>query len=57
MTNLDPRISSLKSQHQELEEDLTEKMKHPSVDGHELTTIKKRKLAIKDEIASLKRRQ
>lgn len=47
------RISALKERHSRLEQDLADALARPFVDEVEIADIKKRKLAIKDEIAAL----
>jgi hypothetical protein len=44
----------LQRKHGEIERELDEAMAHPSVDDLELVTLKRRKLALKDEMEKLK---
>jgi hypothetical protein len=53
--SLDERITSLKAKHQSLELALEEEITRPRPDDIQIASIKKQKLAIKDEIASLSR--
>lgn len=53
--SLDERISALKAKHQALEMALEEEVTRPRPDDIHIASIKKQKLAIKDEIASLTR--
>ena len=52
--NLQERIEDLKAQHQNLEKMLTDESLRQHPDVFHITDLKKQKLAIKDEIASLK---
>ena len=47
------RIDELKSRHQDLEKALDEENHRPHPDDIQIATLKKQKLALKDEIASL----
>ncbi len=51
--SLQDRIEALKAKHHALEEALETENSRPSPDAAEITKIKKQKLQIKDEIASL----
>lgn len=51
--NIDARLQSLGQRHQELENRLTEEMQRPSSDDIKLHDLKRRKLAIKDEMSML----
>jgi len=46
-------LSELKRKHGELDREITEAMAHPSTDDLEVATLKRRKLALKDEIEKL----
>jgi hypothetical protein len=54
--SLDERIDALKAKHQALEAALEEESNRPLPDEMHISTLKKRKLRIKDEIASLSRK-
>ena len=47
-------LEELQRKHGDIERELDEAMLHPSVDDLEIATLKRRKLAIKDEIEKLK---
>ncbi|MFN4273474.1 MAG: YdcH family protein [Aliihoeflea sp.] len=47
-------LEELKRKHGDLERELNEVMSHPSVDDIEIARLKRRKLALKDEITRLK---
>jgi hypothetical protein len=47
-------LEELKRKHGDLERELNEVMSHPSVDDVEIARLKRRKLALKDEITRLK---
>jgi hypothetical protein len=47
-------LDELQRKHGDIERQLDEAMTHPSVDDLEIVDLKRRKLAIKDEIAKLK---
>jgi len=51
--SLQERIDELKAKHQNLEQALEEENHRPHPDDIQIATLKKQKLAIKDEIASL----
>lgn len=53
--SLASHLAELQRKHGEIERELDEAMAHPSVDDLEIVTLKRRKLAIKDEIEKLKR--
>lgn len=46
-------LDELKRRHNDIERAIDEAMLHPSVDDLEIATLKRRKLALKDEIAKL----
>jgi hypothetical protein len=46
-------LSELKRKHGELDREITDAMAHPSTDDLEVATLKRRKLALKDEIEKL----
>ncbi len=47
-------LDELQRKHGDIERQLDEAMTHPSVDDLEIVDLKRRKLAIKDEIEKLK---
>ena len=47
---LESHLAELVKKHGEIERQLDEAMQHPSVDDIEITRLKRRKLALKDEI-------
>ena len=49
-------LEELQRKHGDIERELDEAMLHPSVDDLEIVTLKRRKLALKDEIEKLKAR-
>jgi len=49
-------LEELQRKHGDIEREIDEAMLHPSVDDLEIVTLKRRKLAIKDEIEKLKAR-
>jgi len=50
---LSSHISELKKKHEQLSSKIETKQLQPSVDGLEVTTLKKQKLAIKEQIERL----
>jgi hypothetical protein len=49
-------LEELQRKHGDIEREIDEAMLHPSVDDLEIVSLKRRKLAIKDEIQKLKAR-
>ena len=49
------RIAALKAKHQALENALAKELNRPHPDDTEISNLKKQKLRIKDEIASISR--
>lgn len=47
-------LEELQRKHGDIEREIDEALLHPSVDDLEIATLKRRKLAIKDEIEKLK---
>jgi hypothetical protein len=47
-------LEELQRKHGDIEREIDQAMAHPSVDDLEIVTLKRRKLAIKDEIEKLK---
>jgi len=52
--SLASHLEELKKKHGEIEREIDDAMLHPSVDDLEIVNLKRRKLAIKDEIEKLK---
>ncbi|RFC67769.1 MULTISPECIES: YdcH family protein [Mesorhizobium] len=52
--SLASHLEELQRKHGDIERQLDEAMNHPSVDDLEVVTLKRRKLALKDEIEKLK---
>lgn len=52
--SLASHLAELQRKHGEIERELDEAMAHPSADDLEIATMKRRKLAIKDEIEKLR---
>ena len=52
--SLASHLAELERKHGDLEREIDEAMTHPSFDDLEIARMKRRKLAIKDEIAKLK---
>ncbi len=55
MTDLQDRRAALAAQHAALDDEIRALENNPSADDLQLQTLKKRKLALKDEIAALER--
>ena len=53
--NYEERIATLKAQHQALEDVINRKLTQPHPDEAEISNLKKQKLRIKDEIATISR--
>lgn len=51
---VESHLAELEKKHGEIERQLNEAHLHPSVDDIEITRLKRRKLALKDEIEQLK---
>ena len=51
--SVDARLDMLGRKHAELETQLHDEMKHPALDTRKVHDIKRRKLAIKDEMTTL----
>ncbi|MBD0426983.1 YdcH family protein [Aquisalinus flavus] len=54
--SINARLEKLDQRHQELENALSTELKQPSSDDLRITELKRRKLAIKDEIRTLQSR-
>ncbi|MBN9038140.1 MAG: DUF465 domain-containing protein [Rhizobiales bacterium] len=52
--SLASHLAELQRRHGEIERELDEAMAHPSADDLEIAAMKRRKLAIKDEIEKLR---
>jgi hypothetical protein len=52
--SLASHLAELQRRHGELERELDDAMMHPSTDDLEIATLKRRKLAIKDEMEKLR---
>lgn len=52
--SLEAHLSELQRKHGELERQLDSALNHPSMDPLEIAELKRRKLALKDEIERLK---
>jgi hypothetical protein len=52
--SLASHLEELKKKHGEIEREIDDAMLHPSVDDLEIVNLKRRKLAIKDQIERLK---
>lgn len=50
---LESHLAELRKKHGEIERELDEAMLHPSIDDLAISTLKRRKLAIKDEMEKL----
>ncbi len=55
MTDLQDRRAALEARHAALDDELRALENHPSADDLKVQTLKKRKLALKDEMAALER--
>ncbi|MCY4503913.1 MAG: YdcH family protein [Alphaproteobacteria bacterium] len=55
MTDLQDRRAALEAQHAALDDELRDLENDPSADDLKVQTLKKRKLALKDEMAALER--
>ena len=52
--SVESHLAELERRHEALKREIHEAQTHPSADEFEITTLKRRKLQIKDEIANLK---
>jgi len=52
--SLESHLEELKRKHTDLSNELDEAMLHPSVDDLEIVRLKRRKLAVKDEMEQLR---
>lgn len=53
--SIEGRAEQLRRNYQELENQITDLEAHPAVDPLEIVTLKKRKLAIKEELQAIER--
>jgi hypothetical protein len=53
--SISTNLADLEQRHQALEQEISEAMNHPSIDGLTLAELKRRKLHLKDEIARLRK--
>jgi hypothetical protein len=51
--SLESHIAQLKRKHSEIERQIDEAQAHPSVDALDISLLKRRKLALKDEMEKL----
>lgn len=56
MMSLESHLAELKRKHGDLEREIDEALLHPSVDTLEIASLKRRKLAIKDEMEKIRAR-
>lgn len=54
--SLASHLDELKRKHGDIEREIDEAMAHPSIDDLEIVSLKRRKLALKDEIEKLRSR-
>lgn len=52
--SLESHLAELQRKHGDLERAIDEALSHPSTDGLEIADLKRRKLALKDEIEKLR---
>ena len=55
--SVESHLAELERRHEALKREIQEAQTHPGVDDIEISTLKRRKLQIKDEIAQLKQRE
>jgi hypothetical protein len=51
---IESHLAELERRHQALEQELSEALSHPAIDGLQIAELKRRKLHVKDAIARLK---
>ena len=51
---IEAHLAELQRRHQALEQEISEALTHPSMDGLKIVELKRRKLYVKDEIARLR---
>lgn len=54
--SLASHLEELKRKHGDIEREIDEAMAHPSIDDLQIVSLKRRKLALKDEIEKLRSR-
>ena len=52
--SIQSHLSELEKRHRALEDEITEALAHPSIDGLKVAELKRRKLQVKDEIERLR---
>jgi hypothetical protein len=52
--SIQAHLAELERRHQALENEISEALAHPSIDGLKVAELKRRKLQVKDEIARLR---
>lgn len=52
--SLESHLAELRKKHGDLQREIDDAMVHPSVDAFEIAQLKRRKLAIKDEMERIK---
>jgi hypothetical protein len=52
--SVETHLAELERRHEALKREIQEALRHPGFDEIEITTLKRRKLHLKDEIAKLK---
>lgn len=52
--SLASHLAELKRKHGDIEREIDEALTHPSIDGLEIADLKRRKLALKDEMEKLR---
>jgi len=53
--SVDARLNELRQKHESLSKQVDEAQRHPGIDDLEITSLKKQKLRIKEEISRLTR--
>jgi hypothetical protein len=51
---IESHLAELERRHQALEQEISDAMAHPSMDGLKIAELKRKKLYVKDEIARLR---
>ena len=51
---IESHLAELERRHQALDQEISEALAHPSIDGLRVAELKRKKLYVKDEIARLK---
>lgn len=47
-----PRMQSLKAKHRQLDEQITQEQSHPAADPYKIASLKREKLALKEQMTS-----